>query len=139
MKLLPDTTNAVVLRTDFSNADAWESIRSEIQQPVDGFLASVEFIDDGDYAWVNKDQLLHLISGSTEHTFIVVADETAILEPEHPLLVVDLFNEPGREFRALPSEIQSIQNKLSIGNIDFSEFATHVDEKGVFRGFPAAD
>ena len=137
MKQLPDTINAVVLRTDFSNADAWESIRSEIQQPVGGFLASVEFIDDGDYAWVNKDQLLHLISGATEHTFIVVADEIAILEPEHPLLVVDLFTEPGREFRALPSKIQAIQNNLSIGNMDFREFATHVDEKGVFRGFPS--
>ncbi len=136
MKQLPDTAHAVVLRTDFSNADAWESIRSEIQQPVDGFLAHVEIIDDGDYAWVDKDQLLHLIPGSTEHTFIVVADETAITNPEHPLLVVDLFNEPGREFRAIPSEIQAIENNLSVGNMDFSEFADQVDGGGVFRGFP---
>lgn len=137
MKQLPDTQHAVVLRTDFSNPDAWEMIRSEIQQPVDGVLANIDFIDDGEFAWVNKDQLLHLIPGSTGHTFIVVADETAIVEPEHPLLVVDLFNEPGREFRALPSRIPWIENNLSIGNRDFSEFAEHVDGKGVFRGFPA--
>src|SRR5688572_31590291 len=31
-----------------------------------------------------------------------------------------------REFRALPSKIQSIENNLSIGNRDFSEFAEHV-------------
>ncbi|MEO8575615.1 MAG: hypothetical protein ABI556_02895 [Gemmatimonadales bacterium] len=137
MKQVPDTPHAVVLRTDFSNADAWETIRSEIQQPVDGFLANVDFIDDGEFAWVSKEQLLHLIPGKTGHTFIVVADETAIVEPEHPLLVVDLYTEPGREFRALPKEIQAIENNLSIGNMDFSEFADHVDGKGVFRGFPA--
>ena len=137
MKPLPDTPHTVVLRTDFSNHDAWETIRSEIQQPVDGLLANVDFIDDGDYAWVNKDQLLHLIPGDTERHFIVLADETAIVEPEHPLLVVDLFGEPGREFRALPSDIRSIENNLSIGNKDFSEFAEHVDGKGVFRGFAA--
>jgi|SRR5687767_10314751 len=137
MKQLPETPHAVVLRTDFSNADAWEIIRTEIQQPVGGSLANVDFIDDGDYAWINKDQLLHLIPGTTGHTFIVVADETAIVEPDHPLLVVDLFHEPGREFRALPSKIQSIENNLSIGNRDFSEFAEHVDGMGVFRGFPA--
>ena len=137
MKQLPDTPHTVVLRTDFSNAAAWDTIRTEIQQPVDGFLANVDFIDDGEFAWVSKDQLLHLIPGSTGHTFIVIADETTIVEPEHPLLIVDLFNEPGREFRALPSRIQSIENSLSIGKMDFSEFADQVDGHGVFRGFPA--
>jgi hypothetical protein len=38
-------------------------------------------------------------------------------------------------FRALPSQIQSIQNNLSIGNMDFEEFANNIDPDGVFRGF----
>jgi hypothetical protein len=50
-------------------------------------------------------------------------------------LVVDLFEEPGRTFRAVPSAIQSIENNLSIANMDFWEFADNVDAAGVFRGF----
>jgi hypothetical protein len=55
---------------------------------------------------------------------------------EHHLLVIDLAREPGREFRAVPSAIQSIENNLSIANMDFAEFAGAVDEDGVFRDFP---
>lgn len=53
-----------------------------------------------------------------------------------PLLILDLYDGSGREFRAIPSQIQSIENNLSIANMDFEEFAESVDEDGVFRGFP---
>jgi hypothetical protein len=55
---------------------------------------------------------------------------------EHLLLVVDLYAERGREFRAEPSQIQGIENNLSIANMDFAEFADNCDPEGVFRGFP---
>jgi hypothetical protein len=50
---------------------------------------------------------------------------------------MDLCNRRGRTFRAIPSQIQGIENNLSIANMDFYEFADWVDEDGVFRGFPA--
>jgi hypothetical protein len=81
MKNCPDTENAPVLRTDFSDQAAWDA-------------------------------------------------------EEHLLLVIDLFGEKGREFRAEPSRIQSIENNLSIANMDFSDFAESCDPEGVFRGFP---
>ena len=34
-----------------------------------------------------------------------------------------LGSEIGDEFRALPSEVQGIENNLSIANMDFAEFA----------------
>jgi uncharacterized protein DUF6924 len=40
------------------------------------------------------------------------------------------------EFRAIPSQIQGIENNLSIANMDFEGFAEAVNEDGVFRGFP---
>jgi hypothetical protein len=43
--------------------------------------------------------------------------------------------EYGREFRAIPTAVQSIENNLSIANMDFEDFAEAVDEDGVFRGF----
>lgn len=65
-----------------------------------------------------------------------LADQTAMSPPDYPLLVVDLITEPGREFRAVPSQIQSIENNLSISNMDFAEFADSVGADGIFRGFP---
>jgi len=47
-----------------------------------------------------------------------------------------LYEGSGREFRAVPSQIQAIENNLSIANMDFEEFAESADESGVFRGFP---
>jgi hypothetical protein len=42
---------------------------------------------------------------------------------------------PNTENPPIPSQIQGIENNLSIGNMVFEEFATAVDERGVFRGF----
>jgi uncharacterized protein DUF6924 len=66
---------------------------------------------------------------------VIVADAVTMGAPEPSLLVVDLFEEPGRTFRAVPSAIQSIENNLSIANMDFWEFADNVDADGVFRDF----
>ncbi len=136
MKQLPKTKDAPVLRTDFSDQDAWDAIRQEIQQPADGFYANVEFIDDAGYSGAGKQELLELLPGGMGHSFIVVADSEAMTNAEHPLLVVDLLAQPGRQFRAEPSQIQSIENNLSIANMDFAEFAENCDPEGVFRGFP---
>lgn len=137
MNPIPDTENAPILRTDFSNPDAWDVVRAEIQRPVApfGFIAYVDFIDDIQYADITKDQLLKLISPSYNHSFIIIVDRTAIENPEHPLLVIDLFDESHPEFRAIPSQVQAIENNLSIGNMDFEEFADAADDDGIFRGF----
>ena len=136
MKNCPDTENAPVLRTDFSDQAAWDAIRKEVMQPVDGFYANVDFIDDPEFADVTKKALLRLVSRDMRHSFIVVADHAAMTDEEHLLLVIDLFGEKGRELRAEPSRIQSIENNLSIANMDFSDFAESCDPEGVFRGFP---
>ena len=70
------------------------------------------------------------------HSFLMVVDGATILHPENPLVIVDLWDEPGREFRAIPSQIQSIENNLSLGNMGFAEFADVVDCDSIFRGFP---
>ncbi|HSJ88876.1 MAG TPA: hypothetical protein VK909_16810 [Anaerolineales bacterium] len=138
MKPMPDPENAPVLRTDFSDPAAWDEIRAEIQKPVGilQFRAYVEFIDDPAYADLTTKQLLELLPPDYNHSFIIVADRATISNPEHPLLVIDLFDKPTREFRALPQQIQGIENNLSIANMDFEEFADAVHEDGVFRGFP---
>jgi hypothetical protein len=138
MNQLPETEKGIVVRTDFSNQAAWEAICKIIRKPVGimRFRANVTFVDDVQYADMIKDELLQLVPDHDDaQSFIIVVDQIAISHSDNPLLIIDLFEERGREFRALPSQIQSIENNLSLANMDFAEFADTVDESGVFRGF----
>jgi hypothetical protein len=136
MKKLPKTSTSPVLRTDFSDDNAWKVIQKAITQPGEfGLQANVTFIDDRAFADVTAEQLVEMIPEDFGHTFIIVVDRVAVASPEHPVLVVDLYESPGRNFRAVPAQIQGIENNLSIANMDFDDFAGAVDGSGVFRGF----
>lgn len=95
----------------------------------------MDFLNDVEYANLTREQVLELIPKNYNHSFIVIVDQTAISHPDHPLLVVDLYEGSGNEFRAIPSQIHGIENNLSIANMDFEEFAEAVDEDGIFRDF----
>ena len=137
MKPLPQSQAALVIRTDFSDDQAWEAIGAAILELTEeGFGAHVEFVDDGAYRGVTKEQLLNLFpEGDQRPFFFMIVDDVTVRSPEHPVLVVDLWREPGREFRAVPAAVQAIENNLSIANIDFADFADAVEEDGIFRGF----
>ncbi len=144
MKHIPETDNALVLRTDFSNDAAWESTCAAIQAPVQPlgdypdvtFMADVEFLSDPEYDGLTVERLRPLLPQDLNHTFMFIVDRTTLSNPEHPILVVDLYTEPGRTFRVIPSEMSAVENNLTLANMDFAEFADAVDEDGIFRGFP---
>ena len=134
MNDIPQTENALVLRTDFSDNSAWQSVCAAIKEPVGEFRAYVDCISDAAYDGLIVEQLVAL-SGNDSRSFMFVVDRTALTHPDHPILVVDLYDEPGRSFRVIPSEVQSVENNLSIANMDFSDFADNADRDGIFRGF----
>lgn len=138
MKPIPDTENPIVLRSDFTDDQAWTRLCALIASPIgpDGFLAHVDFVDDPSFAVVTPEALRASIPGDHRRNFIVIADRSTFAEPEQPLLVMDLLDEPGRTFRALPTRIGAIENNLSLGNMGFEDFADAVEEDGIFRGFP---
>ena len=136
MKNIPATTNAPVLRTDFSDDDAWISICAAIRKPVGEFQAYVDFVSDPAFSGIDTEQVLLLIPKNSKHQFIFVVDRIALSHPDHPILVVDLLTELGRTFRVIPSEMWGVENNLSLANMDFAEFADSVDPDGIFRGFP---
>jgi hypothetical protein len=137
MKPLPQSQAALVIRTDFSDQEAWDAIGAAILQLTkEGFGAQVDFVDDAGYRGATKEQLLDLVpEGEERPFFLMIVDAVTVRSPEHPVLVVDLWREPGREFRAVPAAVQAIENNLSIANINFADFADAVDEDGIFRGF----
>lgn len=53
------------------------------------------------------------------------------------ILVIELYQSAGC-FRAIPSQIQAIEDNLSIGSMDFDELADGIDQDGIFRRFPGA-
>lgn len=138
MKAIPDTENPIVLRTDFTDDLAWSRLCGLISSPIgrDGFLANVAFVNDRSFADATPEALRFSIPANHPHSFIVIADRSTFAAPVQPLLVMDLLNEPGRTFRALPTRIGAIENNLSLGNMGFEEFAEDADGDGIFRGFP---
>jgi hypothetical protein len=136
---LPKTKDALVIRTNFENEEAWKTIRELITQPVreasQEFFAYVEFLDDAMFRDLSEKELLARLPNDYWHTFLFVVDKTATHPPEYPVLVIDLHRERGRTFRAIPSLIQCIENNLSISNMDFYEFADSADDDGVLRRF----
>ncbi|MFJ9553487.1 DUF6924 domain-containing protein [Nocardiopsis sp. NPDC101807] len=138
MELLPRTEDALIVRTDHTDDAVWEAVVAEVRAPVpDGafrqegeeeefYRAYVDVLDDPRYAGATTEQVLSLVPRDYEHTFLIIADRTTMGDPRHPLLLVDLYDEPGLSFRAAPAAIQAIENNLSISNMDFSDFC--VDE-----------
>jgi hypothetical protein len=134
-KPLPTTRQSLVLRTDFSDDASWHSICAAIQTPVGDFRANVECVSDHAFNGVTPSDVPSLLPEGWEHSFLFLADDIALSSAEQPILVVDLYEEPGRSFRVVPGEAWGVENNLSISNMDFSEFADNVDPDGVFRGF----
>jgi hypothetical protein len=137
MNPLQHSRDALVVRTDFSDHQTWEAIGATIREPTEeDFRASVELVDDLGCRGLSREQLLDLVpEGDRRPFFLLIVDDVTVRELEHPILVVDLWSEPGREFRAVPSAVQWIENNLSIANMDFAEFADAVDKDGILRGF----
>ena len=135
MKPIPKTEHSLLLRVDYADDAAWNALCAAIQQPVGEFRAYVTPVSDPAYDGATVAEIVRLAS-DPDRRFAFLADRIALADREHPLLVVDMGHEPGRTFRTIPSEAWSVENNLSIANMDFEEFAEAVEEDGVFRGFP---
>jgi tetratricopeptide (TPR) repeat protein len=129
---------APAVRTDFSNEKRWRALCSAVKKGDNdlGAEASVEFVSDKKYEGWTPAELLKVYDDVPNASFLLVIDTKAIQSQGYPILVVDLKEEPGRRFRVSASDLWMVENNLSIGNMDFSEFVDHLDEDGVFRGFP---
>ena len=137
VKPIPRTKNSLLLRTDFSDEAAWDALRATIEEPVDEFRAYVSCVSDRSFEGATVEQLVPL-ARDAGHGFAFVADRVALTDPEQAVLVVDIWHEPGRTFRVIPSEAWAVENNLSLANLGFEDFANAVDQDGVFRGFPEA-
>ncbi|EHR62667.1 DUF6924 domain-containing protein [Saccharomonospora cyanea] len=141
MSELPATHCVPVVRADFSDDQFWAQLKEEITSPTEeGFLANVEFVEDRTLEGLEEAVIVagfpRAYPYHYRHPVLFVVDSVTVSSAERPLLVVNLNEwDPSRPFRAVPRQVQSIENNLSIANMDFFEFARSVDADGVFRGF----
>jgi len=127
----------LLLRTHFSDDVTWAALCEAVQATTEeGFQARVDCISDPAYDGLTVEQLVALAPKSGDHSFVFIVDRLALTDPERPVLVVDLHDEPGRTFRVIPREMWGVENNLSVANMDYADFAESVDPDGVFRGFP---
>jgi hypothetical protein len=137
VKKLPKSDNSLLLRTEFSDDTAWIALCEAAQVPSEeGFQARVDCISDPVYDGLTVEQLVALSPYGGDHSFVFIVDQLALTHPEQPVLVVDLYDQPGRTFRVIPREMWGVENNLAIANMSYHEFADNVDPDGIFRGFP---
>ncbi|GGR04376.1 DUF6924 domain-containing protein [Streptomyces aurantiogriseus] len=132
----PDDLTSLVLRTDFGDDAAWDALRAAVHALDGGPHAT--WVSDPRFAGVGIPELLHEDNAADEDeqlTHLFLADATALADPQHRLLALDLYDEPGRTFRVPPAWFPDISANLSIANMDFEDFADCADASGTFRGF----
>lgn len=135
MKQIPETGDTLVLRTDYANDKLWEDICQAIFQPVGDFRAYVEFLSNPEYDNATIPQIISALPQNYNHSILFIVDHVTLAHPEHPILCIDLYDQPGRSFRVIPSEMWAVENNLSLANMDFDEFASAVDPDGIHRGY----
>jgi hypothetical protein len=141
---------ALLVRTDFSDDGAWDQVREEAQREYgpDGFQACVEPVSDPAWDGATWETVKAAAPvGEAGPSVLFIADSITLASPEHPILVVDLqdkylslaeFPEIAEHtpFRCIPPALWSVENNLSIANLDWEDFAEDTDDDGVHRGCP---
>lgn len=133
--IIPKTKNVPLLRTDFSNEKEWKNIIKLINQRYNGFKANIEIVEDKKFENFEIKDFLALVPIDYNNRFIFLVDNQSLNNNDLTIVCLDLTSKPAKYFRVIPGELWSVENNLSIANMDFEEFYDNTDSKGVFRGF----
>ena len=142
--VLPDTVKSLLIRTDYSDDQAWAACRSAFDASAMaasdvGIAEHVEIIDDPAYRDVTAEQILALENlQDTDHTFVMLADRETMASAEHPVLFLDLFEDQcGATVRIVSSQLSAAVANVDNAEISIEDYAAaaRAGAGGVFRGF----
>ncbi|MGW8776594.1 DUF6924 domain-containing protein [Streptomyces sp. NPDC055796] len=132
----PDDLTSLVLRTDFADEAAWDAVRAALdaadEYPHATYISELRFAGVGVQALVDEETAA---DEDEQIVYMFPADAATMRDPGHPLLAVDLSDEPGRTFRVPARWFPDISANLSIANMDFADYADATDGSETFRGF----
>ncbi|MFF4858262.1 DUF6924 domain-containing protein [Streptomyces rubiginosohelvolus] len=159
-KELPEIVRAdewapLVIRTDYTDDDAWREVVAALERAVEGeraWEAAVHLVEDRRWDGVTGDEALAAAARDEELSVVFLADEVTMRSPLRPLLALDLgadddedldpvyYQElidspPPREVRVVPNAVHMVHGNLQLANVDFSEFVEDAaaDPDGVVR------
>lgn len=112
----------------------WAAVATATRAPPAPFIAKIEFVAKAEFQGKSVDEALTLLPKSYPYSFVFFADERALTDEGFPCLCVDLLDEKKPRFRVDAKHIASVENNLTLANMDFSEFANAAKAQGVFRG-----
>lgn len=129
--------NAVFVRVDYTDDMAWSELVVAVTAPnEDGFVAYVDFVSDPGLDGFTPEDVRRSMPSAYQHHYVFVADAETFGSAERRILVLGLDGDSAADFRTVPSGVQSIDNNLSISNMDFEEFSQQaILDGGVFRDF----
>ena len=136
MSSLPDSEDSLLVRTDFSDDEAWRRVLSLVEtKNSDGFRAHVHVVDDAGWDGAEWQAIREAALATTDHAAVLFIMDHDAMANDHPIQVVDLRQEAQPPFRCVAQELWSVDNNLNLANMDWAEFAGTADDDGVFRGF----
>ena len=126
----------LLVRTDFSNENAWKDLCWELHSPHHdlGILSSIDFYSNPVLEGINVEDLPNKLSKQYPHSFIFIADKVTFERTEQPLLCVNLKDGACNFFRILPAEIWHVENNLSLTEMAFEDIAKQISDVGFFIG-----
>jgi len=84
----PDGGNPVLLRTDFSDDEAWAALCKAAQAPSDeDFQANIDCVSNRFFDGLAVEQVVALAQNVSSHSFAFMADRLTVTDPERPILV----------------------------------------------------
>ncbi|MFD9247358.1 DUF6924 domain-containing protein [Streptomyces sp. NPDC059556] len=138
-----DTFDAVVIRTDFSDDERWDAVVEELRRPwgpSGEYPSTVRVVDAPAWSGATADEVLAVVDEDEYLSVAFLADRRTMESPARALLALtttwedegdldpvyyqELIDSPEpREFRTAPAAVHEIHVNLTLGNMDFAEFA----------------
>ena len=133
---LPAGDSALLIRTEFSDSKTWQAIvDATTRENPDGFAANLTVVSNPAWASASAKDVLTAHASDKERVVAFVFDAAAVSDEKHSLLCINLASKKKvRTMRVLPSEVWSVENNLTLGNMEWNDFASALKE-GVFEGF----
>jgi len=124
-------TEALVVRTDYSDDEAWRAVVALLDQPDGEFEVRNHLVDDRGYAGASADDVVLSAMAADSRLEVVFLADAATMSGDHSLLAVSTRPEEleagdeelGCVFRLLPTLVNTVHVNLAIGHLDFWEFA----------------
>ncbi|HLP24856.1 MAG TPA: hypothetical protein VK477_04215 [Acidobacteriota bacterium] len=126
---------AQLIKTAPAHDAEWSAAITATKTPPLPFVTKVEFVADPKFSGKTVDEALAALPKDYPFSFVFIADERALTDEGYPCYCVDLTSDGRPRFRVTARHIASVENNLSLANMDFSEFMDAAKPLGVFRGF----